>query len=167
MNSPASDNTRASTPFVPAFPVTAAGAGRPVWGAVEREANAAAADWQIVLHLKALFAQRPELITALSREPDGGQSDSCARALLAAACEALATRPDSAELHCHTARLAMHTGGMQQAETLLRRALELDPSHADAVRLLAVVDAQQRLAQGAGGATHHATIPEGYDRERK
>jgi len=76
-------------------------------GPSERAANAIAADWQLIVQLTALFERNPALISTFLPDGDGKQSRPQIDALLVAAREALAARPESSELHYHTAAAAV------------------------------------------------------------
>lgn len=105
----------------------------------EQDADTAAVDWQIVLHLKALFARDPVLISSLLGNPEPRQPAPYAVPLLAAAREALRARPTSADLHYQVAKLVARLGEPQEAAALLGRALTLNPDRADARALLSAV----------------------------
>jgi Flp pilus assembly protein TadD len=141
---------------------------------VEEDADATATDWQIILHLKALFERDPTLISALLEDSDEKQSAAHATTILAAAREALAACPDEADLHYHAARAAARSGKKHDAEALLRRALELNPSDVNALVLLADVcmglDEPHRAvaclqrALAAGAVSHDRLPPVEHDR---
>jgi hypothetical protein len=116
----------------------------------ERNANALAIDWQIVLHLRALFERDPGLISSLLQNCDGKHPTAYTITLLAAAREALAERPDSVELHYHAARAAACVGEPRNAKTLLERALRIDSGHEGALLLLAEVGKQLEQPHFAG-----------------
>lgn len=99
--------------------------------AIEHDANVAATDWQIILHLKALFERKPAIIPSLFDSADGKQPAAYLTTLITAVREAIAARPDSADLHYHAAGALLRLGKKREAETLLERALALDPDHAD------------------------------------
>ena len=107
--------------------------------AIEHDADVTATDWQIILHLKALFERKPALIPSLLESVDGKQPAAYVTALITAVREAIAARPDSADLHYHAAGALLRLGKKREAETLLRRALALNPGHADTLLRLAEV----------------------------
>lgn len=156
MNSSAFHKTRALAPRSTTTHRAGPGVARPASSSIEREANAAATDWQIILQLKALFERQPELIASLARETDGIQSDALLSTLLAAAREALAAHPDSADLHFQIARLNMRIGGVQQAEAQAQHALELNPYHVDALLLLVDICTESNQPQRAIAYLQHA-----------
>jgi tetratricopeptide (TPR) repeat protein len=105
----------------------------------EQDADTTATDWQITLQLKKLFARDPALISTLLEGPDDERPAAYAITLLAGAREALAARPDSADLHYHAARAAARIGKTRDTRAWLNRALELNPCHVEALALLADV----------------------------
>jgi tetratricopeptide (TPR) repeat protein len=130
---------------------------------VEQDTNAAT-DWQAILHLKTLFESDPARISSLLEDADGNQPSIYLTTLMAAAWEALAARPESADLHYHAAKAAMRVGRTREAAELLEHALEMDPRHVAASALLsdvcmllkepqrAVAWLQRTLTLGAGSA---------------
>jgi tetratricopeptide (TPR) repeat protein len=106
--------------------------------AVEQDANAAA-DEQAILHLKTLFESDPARISSLLEGTADNQPATYAATLMTAAREALAARPDSADLYYHAARAAIRLGRMREAAELLEHALERDPRHGPASALLSDV----------------------------
>lgn len=110
---------------------------------LERSADAAATDWQIILHLRNLFESDPSLISTLM---DGVGRDAPAgfvETLLVAAREALAERSESIDLHLHVAMATAQAGRPREAESLLHRVLEFNPGHAGATALLAGISARE------------------------
>ena len=93
-----------------------------------------------VRQLADAFAREPELILACLEglEPE---SPPAAQRILAAACQALTRHPDYADLNYFTSRAAIVAQDHELAETLLRRALEINPGYKDAALWVA------RLAQ--------------------
>ncbi len=114
----------------------------------EREADAAAADWQIILHLRALFQRDPRLIDALLKDLGAGGPPGFITTVLVAAREALAERPESDALHYYAARAALADGRPGEARTLLQRAVELDPGYTAALALLARIEDEDRTSTG-------------------
>jgi len=106
---------------------------------VKTAADAAATDRRIILHLEGLFADNPALISSLLQDPNSHQPAVCAATVLAAARQALATHPESADLHYHAARAAARIGKPNEAADLLERALEINPCHVAASALLSDV----------------------------
>ena len=105
---------------------------------LEREADAAAQDWQIVVHLKLLFQRDPALLSTLFKDARCAQP-AYATTLMLAANEALAAQPDSVDLLYHLAHAAAGTGKPKQAAELLERAVALNPGHGESVALLSDV----------------------------
>jgi predicted Zn-dependent protease len=111
----------------------------PISALVERDANAAVDDRQVILRLKTLFERDPALLASSLQELDTNQLAVHAATLTAAVREALAARPDSADLHYHAARVAARIGRPHEAADLLERALEINPCHVAASVLLSDV----------------------------
>ncbi|MFQ5805806.1 MAG: tetratricopeptide repeat protein [Phycisphaerae bacterium] len=137
MQPPVNENLRLSTrPMLPTahppggFPSSLRSAP------AEQDAKAAGSDWQIILQLKTLFERDPALISSLAEEVDGNQPATYATRLMAAGREALAARPDSADLQYPAARAAARIGTTRAAADLLERALEINPCHVAASVLL-------------------------------
>lgn len=140
----------------------------------EQAANAAAADWQIILQLKRLFARDPALVSVLLRGHRHELPVAYGAALLAGVREALADHPDSAELHYQAAQAAARFGRIRDAEALLDQALALNPCHVEALALLADVCMELnkpqrafaclRRALEAGAVSSEAVTPVGHDR---
>jgi len=132
---------------------------------IERDASAAATDWQIILHLRTLFERDPSLITWLLQGPGSNHPGAYATTLLAAAREALTACPDSAELRYHAAMAVAHSGKTGEAPLLLRRVLEPNSRRPDAQDLPPSIrpepDRPWRRATGAGDATEGAALAPG------
>ena len=111
-----------------------------------READAAAEDWQIVVHLKVLFQRDPALLSTLFEDARCTRP-AHARTLMIAAAEALAANPDSVPLLYHIAKAALSIGKQTEAAELLERAVTLDPQHTDSIALLSQVRRSLREAQ--------------------
>jgi len=137
VSSPSRDNPRLPT-RTPAAPLLRRGvaSARTALSPIERDANTTAMDWQIVLQLKMLFERDPTLISLLMEDSTGKHAAAHAGTLLAAVREALAACPDRADLHYQAAKAAARHGQRQDAEALLRRAVELAPSDRDVPLLL-------------------------------
>jgi len=145
MNASSNDNagpTYQPPPAAFAQPADAAPAATPPRD--DRDASAAATDWQIILHLKTLFTRDPELVSALLDDPDPQKPEGYRATLMAAAREALATCPRSAGLHYHLARAEALAGKAETAANLLEQAVALDPSHVAAATLLENIRADCR-----------------------
>lgn len=138
---------------------TAAGRSRrPASLRVDWDADVAATDWQITLHLKALFERDPALISSLLNGTDSEQPAAHALMILAAAREALAAHPDSIDLHYQAAKVAAQVGHTHTAEALLRRMLEMDPNHVGGLVLLADVCIKLSEPQLAVACLHRALM---------
>ncbi len=138
MKLPADENV--GLPTGPAL-ITASTSGAPPDSAsasAEQDADTAT-NWQLRPDLKALLERDPALISSLLEDSHSSQPAIHAATLMAAAREALAARPDSADLHYHAARAAMRIGNTHEAADLLERALEMDPCHVAASALLSDV----------------------------
>lgn len=98
-------------------------------GVITQSSEAAAdmaLEWQIVLHLRQLFERRPELVgELLGDRPD--RNSLLARQLLAAAQEAVAGNPRSAELKQRAACVFEWMGDAAGAAALREQAHMLDP----------------------------------------
>ncbi len=115
----------------------------------EREADAAATDWQIILHLRTLFERDPRLIEALLEDLGSGGPPGLVATVLVAAREALVEQPDSADLHYFAARAALADDRRSEARALAARAVELEPGHTGALTLLATTGDKRHAPSGA------------------
>lgn len=107
----------------------------PAADAAPTSVDAMAADWQVVLDLRALIKRSPRsVMTLLDRRT---QVDSTVNTLVFLAVrEAAAAQPQDAELAYAAAWAAAFAGRTYEARQALRRCLELDADHAEALSLL-------------------------------
>lgn len=101
----------------------------------EPSIDKAAADWQIILHLRALVERNPECVTDLLEGLDTRSPDYAAL-IYAAVREAVAVIPDRADIHYYCAWAAIFAQHRADAVPLLDRCLELSPQHREARLLL-------------------------------
>jgi len=101
----------------------------------ERHAETAAADWQIILHLRTLILRNPAIITDLLADARN-RPISYLTTLYAATREAVSDQADNADLHYFAAAAAIHLGRLREAEHALDEAIRLAP-HFGAAHLLA------------------------------
>ncbi len=140
-----------------AAPGSGGGTRRATWlSPSEREANAVAADWQVIVHLRQLFERDPTLIGALLGDGSPRRPAGFATTVLVAALEALADRPESASLHYQAARAALQSGYPGEAHRLLERAVELDPANVEAIALLAGFEPHQNAGVEGKHEAHPA-----------
>jgi hypothetical protein len=102
---------------------------------VEPAIDKSAADWQIILHLRALAERDPQCVAGLF-EGIESQSPDYVALIYAAVCEALAAHPDRADLHYYCAWAAIFAKHRAEALPLLDRCLKLAPQHREARMLL-------------------------------
>jgi len=102
---------------------------------VEPAIDRSAADWQIILHLRALAERDPECVAGLF-EGIETQSPDYVALIYAAVREALTARPDRADLHYYCAWAAIFAQHRAEAAPLLDQCLKLAPQHREARLLL-------------------------------
>ena len=118
-----------------------------------------------VHRLALLFATEPELIPACLEAPESGQPMSPA-VILAAAKQAITSRPKHADLRYFAAHAAMHVDELEEARTLLASALELNPQYNAALILAARIcvlqgqhgEALQHLRQAVFNGADYADV---------
>ncbi len=109
----------------------------------ERHAEATAADWQVILHLRTLIARDPAIVLQLLADARH-QPISYTTTIYAATREAISDHPDRPMLHYYAAAAAAQLGRFREAEAALDESIRLEPKHPAAHLLAARVALETR-----------------------
>lgn len=109
----------------------------------ERHAEATAADWQIILHLRTLIARDPAIVIQLLADARD-QPISYTTTIYAATREAISDQPDQPMLHYFAAAAAAQLGRFREAEAAIDESIRLAPKYPAAHLLAARVAVETR-----------------------